>query len=614
MRTPDDFPPEEPLVPPHPDDPEMTADRALLAGGVERPEPTVEVAAATAAAALLPRPAFLTPPAPAVEDELWVYTADTLPVDPDEELLRTRPADSWAEPEDHTEQWEERHDSSTPEELLWRHRTSEGAYWVATQKEARAVSLSVSSRKLDDSYNAVEWVLTNNNAADARLIDHVDRARLASEEAVTLDQAAAAQAALLAGNGAFGKTIPAWSPEVIARRELEAELALLVRVSCGAAGQLLDHAQVLCEDLPATMGLLRVGMLSLLHARAIAKIALTLPQEARAAFEEEILKTAPDETVATVKKKGNKIRDILHPTPLVDRTKQATAQRHVRLDPAADGMACLSAYLPAPEAYAIYTRLSLTAQALQGPTETRTLTQLRADVFTDLCISGESSADRTGIRASVMISIPILGLLGHTGELPVMAGYGPIDMETARRLTVGADRYRRVLTDPFTGTVMDVERRSRKIPKSMRCGLQVRDVECRFFGCHTAAALCQVDHAVEWQHGGHTKADNLSFLCRPHHALKTHSRFRLSQPEGGGNLVFTTPTGRTYSSSPEAPVGFVPFDVDTLPPVEADTDSAPATPATPVVPVVTVETSREKMMRVTGTDREGNLPDGSIPF
>ena len=574
----------------------------------------MEVAAATAAAALLPRPAFLTPPTPTAEDELWVYTADTLPVDPDEEALRLRPAESWAEPEDHPEQWETRHDSSTPEELLWRHRTSEGAYWVATQKEARAYSLTLTAQKLDDSYNAVEWVVTNNNAADARLIDHLTLARLASEEAVTIDQAAAAQAALQAGNGAFGKTIPAWSPEVIARRELEAEIALLLRVSCGAAGQLLDHAQILSEDLPATMALLRVGMLSLLHARAIAKIAATLPKQARAAFEEEILKTAPDETVATVKKKGNKIRDLIHPTPLVDRTIAATAQRHVRLDPAADGMAWLSACVPAPEAYAIYTRLSLTAQALQGPTETRTLTQLRADVFTDLCISGDSSADSTGIRASVMISIPILGLLGHTGELPVMAGYGPIDLDTARRLTVGANSYRRVLTDPFTGTVMDVERRSRKIPKSMRCGLQVRDVECRFFGCHTPAALCQVDHAVEWQHGGHTKADNLSFLCRPHHALKTHSRFRLSQPEGGGNLVFTTPTGRMYSSSPEPPVGFVPFDLDTLPPVEADVESTPATPATPEVPKVTVETSREKMMRVTGTDREGNLPDGSIPF
>jgi len=30
------------------------------------------------------------------------------------------------------------------------------------------------------------------------------------------------------------------------------------------------------------------------------------------------------------------------------------------------------------------------------------------------------------------------------------------------------------------------------------------------------------------------------------------------------------------------------------------------------VPVV--ESSLEKIMRMTGTDRDGNLPDGSIPF
>ena len=616
MRTPDDFPPEDPDLPPHPDPSFPPAESAAAddpSAPVERPAPSAEAAAATAAAALLPRPAFLTPATvdpPFVERLYFPYTAEELPVDPEAYALRGRPVESWPEPDDHIEQWEIRHDSSTPEELLWRHRTSEGAYWVASQKEARAHTLTVSARQLDDSYNALEWVLSNNNAADARLVDHLDQARRTSESAVTLTQIAAAEAAVAAGTSAFGKVTAAWSPEVIARRELEAEIALLLRISCGAAAQFLTQAQILSEDLPRTMALMRVGMLSLLHVRAIAKIAATVPKEAGAAFEEELLKTAPDDTVTTVKRKGGKIRDILHPRPLLDRTKEATANRNIRLDPAADGMAWLTAYLPAPEAYAIYTRLSLTGHTLQGPNETRTLTQLRADVFTDLCISGDTSTDSSGIRATVMISIPLLGLLGHTKELPTLEGYGPIDVDTARRLTVGADRYRRILTDPFTGVVVDVERRSRKISKPLRCCLRLRDVECTFIGCHTPAALCEVDHSVEWQHGGHTKAENLAFLCKPHHALKTQSKFRLSQPSGAGNLLFTTPTGREYWSRVDAPIGFVPFDIDTLPPLGRET-TAPV----PTVPTVQpVETARERMMRVTGTDADGYLPDGSFPF
>ena len=59
-------------------------------------------------------------------------------------------------------------------------------------------------------------------------------------------------------------------------------------------------------------------------------------------------------------------------------------------------MAWLNAYLPAEEAVAAFNRIQSAATALQCVEESRTLTQLRADVLSDLLLTGISrgSADR----------------------------------------------------------------------------------------------------------------------------------------------------------------------------------------------------------------------------
>ena len=80
-------------------------------------------------------------------------------------------------------------------------------------------------------------------------------------------------------------------------------------------------------------------------------------------------------------------------------------RRSVAVDPARDGMAWLTAYLPAETAVAIDDRLDQLAGAMRDPADPRTFAQLRADAFCDLMVSGEIPSgeiriDRQGSRSS----------------------------------------------------------------------------------------------------------------------------------------------------------------------------------------------------------------------
>jgi hypothetical protein len=46
------------------------------------------------------------------------------------------------------------------------------------------------------------------------------------------------------------------------------------------------------------------------------------------------------------------------------------------------------------------------------------------------------------------------------------------------------------------------------------------------------------------------RSKNHSLLCRFHHQLKQHPRWRLDQP-APGTFTWTTPTGRTYRIEPD---------------------------------------------------------------
>ncbi|GAA1710552.1 hypothetical protein GCM10009809_03610 [Isoptericola hypogeus] len=190
----------------------------------------------------------------------------------------------------------------------------------------------------------------------------------------------------------------------LAERAFTADLATALRVGEPRAGHLVDTARVLARSGAATLVGLCAGRFSLAHAIVLGDVLDELPDPdasdhpdlvdgvdpaaVRAAVQTAALPAAPTTTLAQFRTCARRARDRAHPVPLVVRHERAADKRAVHVDPAADGMAWLTAYLPAAQAHAAYDRLTKTARTARDTGDPRTLTQLRADTLSALLLAG----------------------------------------------------------------------------------------------------------------------------------------------------------------------------------------------------------------------------------
>ncbi len=79
--------------------------------------------------------------------------------------------------------------------------------------------------------------------------------------------------------------------------------------------------------------------------------------------------------------------------------------------------------------------------------------------------------------------------------------------------------------------------------------INTRNARCSAPGCGRPAARCDKDHTIAWHNGGLTCECNLAPLCRHHHRCKQSQGWKLEQPSPG-ILVWRTPAGRTYTTTP----------------------------------------------------------------
>jgi hypothetical protein len=264
---------------------------------------------------------------------------------------------------------------------------------------------------------------------------------------------------------------------------------------------LLAQSHELTTALPLTLAGLEAGDLSWQHARIMVDETASLDPAGAAAMEAHFL--APDADRAQqcpagelvpsrFRHKARTWRERHHPVSIEKRHATSVLDRRLEYTPDRDGMAWLSAYLPADQAAGIWNRTTATARALQGPREGRTLTQLRVDSFAtwlltssrpdtartdtastdpspaDTAAAGLSAAgvpaesDACGVNAKdvlagpvpspaaqVLVTVPVFALMGLTDEPAMLDGYGPIPASMARNLVgEGASSFHRVLVDP----------------------------------------------------------------------------------------------------------------------------------------------------------------------
>lgn len=341
--------------------------------------------------------------------------------------------------------------------------------------------------------------------------------------------------------------------EMWVMRVFISEVATRLRVPEPTASRLLDVSRALVHELPATLEALSAAAISYRHALVIVEQASTLPEQVRAEFERSVLGDAVRLPVTQFQRRAVRARERMHPESIASRTKAAAAERRFAFEADVDGMAWLYHHLPVAQAQAAFNRVTDIAASLQGPGETRTLAQLRSDVAAGLLLDGESG-DRTGeaargIRPTVVVTVPVLTLLGASEEPGQLDGYGPIDPDTARRLAGKATSFMRLLTHPETGAVLSLGRERYKVPKDLRTWVELRDETCRFPGCGRAATRADIDHTLDWAKNGASDAGNLACLCGPHHRLKHKTKWLLRQ-RGKGVLEWKSPTGRVHTTTP----------------------------------------------------------------
>lgn len=83
------------------------------------------------------------------------------------------------------------------------------------------------------------------------------------------------------------------------------------------------------------------------------------------------------------------------------------------------------------------------------------------------------------------------------------------------------------------GEPLDVGRKQRAFPSSIRRGVILRDGGCAYPGCHMPHLYSEVHHIEHWQNGGSTSLENAVMLCRFHHMIihQTDVLVRLSDDQ-----------------------------------------------------------------------------------
>ena len=361
------------------------------------------------------------------------------------------------------------------------------------------------------------------------------------------------------------------------------DVSTALRLAPTTAQSRIDVARTLVNYLPNTCSALATGEISPAHATVIAKETASairdgLPESAIFEIEQRALAHAEFHTPGQV---ANQVRtSIARIDPETFETVVSRAQdtRRVSCYTESDGISTIVAILPAADAQIVmnsiesFIRRAQAADAASAaspsdsrstfaaspsdsrstfaasPSDSRSADMKRADALTAIASAYlASSAEiviphRRPISVNVTIDLPtLLGLAENPGQL---AGYGAIPASVARELAADG-KWKRFITDPQTGNLLDYGRQSYEPPQALIDFLIARDRTCRFPGCRRSAALSDLDHAQSWESGGETSAENLGALCRRHHRLKTHNGWKVIS-HSDGSCTWTSPLGKEF--------------------------------------------------------------------
>jgi hypothetical protein len=163
--------------------------------------------------------------------------------------------------------------------------------------------------------------------------------------------------------------------------------------------------------------------------------------------------------------------------------------------------------------------------------------------------TGKRGDGRRGrVTGEVRLTVSAETLLGTSQAPGDLDGYGPITAAHARQLAHRAGMtWRRLLTDPTSGTILDVGRTRYRPPDALADLVTARySGRCTRPGCsHRGSDL---DHALAWNAGGTTTDRNLHPVCRGCHTAK-HAGMTVTLHDDG-TVTWTAPHGHSQTTPP----------------------------------------------------------------
>jgi hypothetical protein len=370
-------------------------------------------------------------------------------------------------------------------------------------------------------------------------------------------------------------------------RSAACEIAAALRLSPNTVSSHIQTAERMAGPLADTRSALRCGTIGFGHALAISDATMLLPADKQRWVQDRVLPKATRQTRAQL---GASLRRAVAKADSRDhvrRHRDALAERECRTRTLDDGMAGIWLTHSADRIAAVWTAVHSLAESAKaadpvtGEADPRTAEQRRADAMTDVFAAildrGTDWLDQPlpvqqRRRPHIEVLVPITTLLGLDDHPAELSGHGPIPAETARRIAAEGT-WRRLLTDPATGAVLEAATTRHDPPAQVSETVLARDRTCRWLGCNRPARECDRDHGRRYADTGVTTLKDLRAFCEYHHLVKDDHRGGwsiLNLPDGSTRI--TTPTGHVYVTTPPA-VGPIASDAD--PPPDVDPDPPP---------------------------------------
>ena len=208
------------------------------------------------------------------------------------------------------------------------------------------------------------------------------------------------------------------------------EVAARLRLPGSTAAGLLAVAVELVEQLPGTLAALEAGDISWAQAQALTELLGPVSEAKKAAVEARVLPRAPRQTVAQLRECTRRAIARIDAAAAVRRLQRAIRGRKVTRQAGEDGMAVLTAWLPAPVARACWEALRAYAQACAvdavGRPDPRSLDERMADCLADLILRPDAAG-----RSPVRVLLTLIASVGTlTGTGPDADEPGELDGDT----------------------------------------------------------------------------------------------------------------------------------------------------------------------------------------